>query len=238
MGLLDHLEEFRRRLFIGVGAWLLAAIGSYIFYKPILDLIRLPLDKGGKIGNVVVDDLYVPGIATAFILRIKVAIFAGIVLSAPVIFWEVFRFIAPGLRSREKKVAIPFFVASILLFLLGASIAYLILPTAINWLLGFVGQLEATPLIQFNEYVSFVTLMVLAFGVCFEVPLLLVALGAVGVVTSRWLRAKRAWAFLLAFIIGAVATPSGDPLSQTLMAAPLYLLYEVSILVIRFAFKK
>lgn len=238
MELIDHLEEFRRRVLISVGVWFLAALGAYIFYDPILDLIRLPIENGGRIGEVKVDQLYVPGIATAFVLRIKLAVVSGIILSSPVILWQIFGFVAPGLHRREKKIAIPFFLAAILLFAMGAGLAYLILPTAIEWLLGFVGQLEATPLIQFNEYVSFVTLMVLAFGLCFEVPLLIVALGAVGVVSSRQLRSKRAWAFLIAFVVGAVATPSGDPLSQTLMALPLYVLYEASILVIRFAFKK
>lgn len=238
MELLDHLEEFRRRLLIAVGVWFLFALTAYIFYEPILDLIRLPIDQGGYVGGVKVDELYVPGITTAFVLRIKLAVTAGIILSSPVILWQIFRFIAPGLHGREKRVVLPFVATAVLLFALGATIAYLILPTAIRWLLGFVGQLEATPLIHFNEYVSFVTLMVLAFGLCFELPLLIVALGAIGVVSSSTLRKRRTWAVLAAFVIGAVATPGGDPLSQTLMAVPLYLLYEGSILVIRFAFKK
>ena len=239
MGLLDHLEEFRRRILISVGTWFVFAIAAYIFFEPILALIRLPLEEGGTIGGVrVIDTLVVQGIATAFVLRIKLAVVSGIVLASPVILWQVFGFVAPGLRSREKKVAIPFFLGAILLFLMGAALAYLILPTAIRWLLGFVGQLGARPLIQFDQYVNFVTLMVLAFGLCFELPLLIVALGAVGVVSSRTLRSKRPWALLATFVIGAVATPGGDPLSQTLMAVPLYLLYEASILIVRFAFKK
>lgn len=239
MELLDHLEEFRRRLLVSIGAWLVATIVAYAFFQPILDLIRLPIEEGGTIGGIeVAEALVVQGITTAFVLRIKLAVVSGIVLASPVILWQIFGFVAPGLQRREKRIAIPFFAAAILLFVIGGTIAYLMLPTAIRWLLGFVGQLDARPLIQFDQYVSFVTTMVLAFGLSFQLPLIVVALGAIGAVSSQTLRKKRALALILAFVIGAVATPGGDPLSQSLMALPLYLLYEASIIVVRFAFKK
>lgn len=237
MGVLDHLEELRFRLVVSVIAWFLGGVLAWFLYEPIIELIRGPLENG-TIGDRPPEELYVGGIATGFILRIKVAAMAGGVFALPVILWQVFRFIAPGLKPKEKKVLVPFVLASILLFSFGATLAYLLLPAAIRFLLGFSVDASLEPLLQFGEYVNFVSLMVLGFGIAFELPLLIVALGVVGVVSSATLRRKRAWAAVAAFIIGAVATPGGDPLSQTMMAVPLYLLYEGAIIVLRYAFKK
>ncbi|MFP5224266.1 MAG: twin-arginine translocase subunit TatC [Actinomycetota bacterium] len=238
MSVVQHLEEFRRRLFYAIIAWIVLACVAYAFYDQILGLLRLPLEEGGRIGDVVVDDLYVSGIGTAFFLKIKVSAFAGLVLAWPVIFWQIWRFITPGLRKNEKRWAVGFVAASVLLFALGAFIAYVLLPVGINWLLAFAVEPGLTPLLQFNDYINFVTLMILAFGISFEFPLILVFLAAVGMIGSDTLRGKRRWAFLGMFIIAAVATPSGDPLSQIMLAVPLYLLYEGALLFIRFVLRK
>lgn len=238
MSVVQHLEEFRKRIFFAVLAWIIASVVAYALYRPILEILRIPLREGGRIGDVQVDDLYVSGIGTAFFLKLKVAAFAGIVLAWPVIFWQLWRFITPGLRKHERRWAAGFVAASVLLFALGAFISYLLLPVGINWLLSFAVEPGLTPLLQFSDYINFVSLMILAFGVSFEFPLVLVFLAAIGVVDSQMLRGKRRWAFLGMFVIAAVATPSGDPLSQTMLAVPLYLLYEGALLFIRFALKK
>lgn len=237
MTLVEHLDELRRRLIVCLVAFLLASILGYILYPRILDFLTHPLDEGGRIGGITVRDLFVPGITTAFTIRIKISVFAGVVFALPVILWQLWRFVTPGLMPREKRYAVPFVVSALGLFALGTWIAFLILPQAIGFLLGFIeGRLK--PLIQIGEYLSFVIFMVLAFGLSFQFPLLLVFLAGVGIVTSRRLRSWRRYALFGSFLVGAVATPSQDPYSMALMAAPLYVLYEVSVLVVRFGLKR
>ncbi len=150
---------------------------------------------------------------------------------------KLWRFITPGLAPREKRYAVPFVGSSLVLFALGTYFAFLILPTGIKFLLSFAsGPLK--PLIFVDQYLSFLMFMILAFGISFEFPLVLVFLAGVGIISSRQLREKRRHAIFLAFVVGAVATPSQDPYSMTAMAVPLYILYEISILVVRFALKK
>jgi sec-independent protein translocase protein TatC len=180
--------------------------------------------------------VYLGGIATGFILRLKTSAFAGLVFALPVLLYQLWRFVTPGLEPRERKFVIPFIISALALFVLGGYIAFLILPLGIHWLLGFVAP--AQPLIQLTEYMSFVFLLILAFGISFEFPLLLIALAGVGILSSRQLSSFRRGAILTAFIIAAVATPSQDPISQVVMAVPLYILYELSILVIRYGLKR
>lgn len=236
MTVLEHLDELRGRIFICLAAYFIGAIVAYIFYRPILDFLKAPLDTAGQVGGVKVDDLYVGGIATGFVLRLKVSAFAGVFLGLPVILFQFWRFITPGLEPREKRYAIPFVLASLALFAMGTTVSWLLLPVGIRWLLGFVPP--AQPLIQLTEYLSFVFLMSLGFGLSFEFPVVLVFLGALGVVSWQTLASKRRLAIVVVFVVAAIATPSGDPLTQAAMALPLYILYELSILVIRFAFKK
>jgi sec-independent protein translocase protein TatC len=237
MTVIQHLEEFRYRLIVSLLAVLVGTILAYIFYIPILNLLKHPLDEGGRIGDVRVDDLFVTGITTAFVLRVKISFFAGVVIALPVTLYQLWRFITPGLESREKRFAVPFVLSSLALFALGPWFAFLILPTGIRFLLSFAGP-PLTPLIHLSEYLSFVTLMILAFGITFEFPLVLVFLGMVGIVRSERLRSWRRYAFFISFVVAAVATPSQDPFSMLIMAGPLYVLYEISILVIRFALKR
>jgi len=236
MSVIEHLDELRFRLIVSIAAVVGGSIVAYILYPSILGILRAPLDEAGRIGDVTVTDLYLPGITTGFVLRIKVSAFAGIVFGLPVVLFQLWRFVTPGLEPQEKRYAIPFVASAVGLFALGAFVAFQIMPVGIEFLLGFVEP--AKPLIQLPEYLNFVILMILAFGISFEFPLLLVFLALAGVITSRTLATRRRLAVLMAFIVAAVATPSGDPLSQTVMALPLYILYEASILVIRFVLKR
>ena len=231
MSVIEHLEELRTRLIYIVIGLVLATVLAYIFYNPILDFLLDPvLSKR-------VPAVYVSGVVTAFVVRLKVSIFAGFVLALPMTLYQVWRFITPGLEDREKRYAIPFVLSSVGLFALGTWFAFLILPTGIRFLLAFAsGPLQ--PLIFVDQYLSFLMFMIMAFGITFEFPLLLVFLALVGVVTSQSLRKRRRHAFFIAFVVGAVATPSQDPYSMTAMAVPLYVLFEASILVIRYVMKK
>jgi sec-independent protein translocase protein TatC len=231
MSVIEHLEELRKRLIIIVVAFVLTTIVAYVFYNPILDFLLDPvLSKR-------VPAVYVSGVTTAFVVRLKVSIFAGFVLALPVVLFQLWRFITPGLESREKRYAVPFVASSLGLFALGTYFAFLILPTGIRFLLAFAsGPLQ--PLIFVDQYLSFLMFMILAFGITFEFPLVLIFLAGVGIISSQSLRKRRRHAFFFAFVVAAVATPSQDPYSMTAMAVPLYILYEASILVVRFALKK
>jgi len=236
MTVVEHLTELRHRLFVSVLAFVGGSIVAYIFYESILSLLTLPLDKGGNIAGVHVEGLSVSGITTAFLVRLKVSIFAGLMLALPVILFQVWRFITPGLEKKEKRYAIPFVAGSMGLFVVGAFVAYMTLPSALGFLLGFTKGFQ--PIIFVNEYVGFVTFMVLAFGITFELPMVLIALAGVGIITSAWMKKYRRHAVVVCFIIGAVATPSQDPYTNTLMAVPLYLLFEASYLIVRFVMRK
>lgn len=237
MTVVEHLQELRYRLVFSGIAFIIAAIVAYVLYTPILDFLTHPLDEGERIGNVAVEGLNVGGITTAFTVRLKVSVAAGVVFALPVILWHIWRFVTPGLQPTEKRYAIPFVLSALGLFALGTWMAFVVLPQAIGFLLGFAGP-PLKPLIFIDQYLSFVIFMVLAFGLSFEYPLLLIFLAAAGILTSRRLGSWRRYAFFAAFALAAVATPSGDPLSMTLMAVPLYGLYELSWLVIRFGMRK
>lgn len=241
MTVIEHLDELRYRLIISIAAVVVGAIAAYFVYRPLLELLKGPLDQAVRAGAIGKDargelDLYVTGVATGFILRIKVSAFAGLIFALPVVLFQLWRFITPGLQAREKKYAIPFVISAMALFALGAWIAFMLMPVGIKFLLGFVAP--AKPLIHLTEYMSFAFLMILAFGVSFEFPLVLVFLAGAGILSSARLRKARRLAILMAFVVGAVATPSQDPISQLVMAVPLYILYEISLLVIRFGLKR
>jgi sec-independent protein translocase protein TatC len=232
MTVIEHLEELRRRLIISVVALLVMTVVAYLVYNPIIGWLLKPvLSKKVPV-------VYVPGIVTGFLIRVKVSMFVGFLLALPVILLQVWRFVTPGLERNEKKYAVPFILSSLGLFALGTFFAFLILPTGIRWLLTFATGHGTAPLIFIDQYLSFLMFMVLAFGISFEFPLLLIFLAGVGILSSAKLRKYRRHAVLGAAVVAAVATPSQDPYSMIVMGVPLYILYEVSILVIRWAMKK
>jgi sec-independent protein translocase protein TatC len=233
MTIVEHLEELRYRLILAILFVVAATIVAWVYYPHILTFLVRPLFKADpRIRNV-----YVTSVVAGFLIRAKVSLFAGLIFALPAVLWQFWRFITPGLEPSEKRFAIPFVLCSLGLFALGGWFAFLILKPALKFLLGFnIGPIR--PLLGINQYLGFVMLMVLAFGLSFEYPLVLVFLAGVGILSSERLRRWRRYAFFLAFVVGAVATPSQDPYSMTLMAVPLYILYEITILVIRFALGK
>jgi len=225
MPLVEHLAELRRRLIISILALVGGAIVGFILYNRILSiLIRPYTEVTGKTDFVFFDPL------EAFATRLKVAAWSGAFIASPVVLWQLWRFITPGLHKNEKRYAIPFIVASILLFLLGAVVALYTFESALRFLIG-VGGDNLTPLFSASKFLSLIILMIIAFGIAFEFPVLLVCLELAGAVTSKTLRRWRRPAIVVIVAVAAVITPSQDPYSLFAMVVPMYLFYEGSILI-------
>lgn len=227
MSVVEHLSELRRRIVISLIAITLGAIVCFIFSESIIKfLITYYRDatEGEK------DQLIFLGPLDAFLTRIKIATYGGIVLALPIWLFELWRFITPGLNPNEKRYAIPFVFSSMALFALGAGVALLTLPRALEFLLD-VGGTQLQPELTADKYLGFVSLMMVAFGVAFEFPVVLVFLLLARVLTTRQLRRWRRPAALVIVVFAAVITPSQDPYSLFFMAVPMYLFYEMSIII-------
>jgi sec-independent protein translocase protein TatC len=231
MSLADHLRELRTRLFICLGAVAVAAIPAWFLYPWMLDILNEPYCAALRSVN---DDancqFLVINVLDPFTLRMRVAGYGALFLAMPVIVWQLWRFIAPGLYRRERRYALAFTVSSVVLFAMGAAVAYLTLTKAVEFLVQIGGpDLETRSGPQ--EFVRLSLFMMLAFGVGFLFPVVVVALEMVGVVTPKRLASWRRQAVLIIVIIAAAITPSGDPFSLFALAVPMYLFYEISILI-------
>jgi sec-independent protein translocase protein TatC len=219
--IIEHLEELRRRLVYVALALVVATAFSFIFTGQLLEWLKVPA------GNITL--IYLKP-TEMFITYFKVALLAGVAFSMPMIMYQVIRFIVPGLKPSEKKYLYFILPGASLLFLLGVSFAYwVLLPFALKYLLNFGGDI-ATAFISIEQYVSFVTTLLMWLGVVFELPMVIVFLAKVGVVNQKQLRGYWKYALVGSFVIAAVITPTPDPFNQTLVAVPLYLLYEVGVL--------
>ncbi len=227
MTVVEHLTELRRRLIICVIAITIAAIVVYIFS---LDIIRFLIESYQDAVDDPKKQLIFTGPLDAFATRLKVATYGGIALAFPVWLFQLWRFITPGLEPREKRYAVPFVLTSILLFSLGGFVALLTLPKALDFLLNLGGS-ELEPLLTADRYLSLVTLMVVAFGVAFEFPVVLTFLLLARVITTAQLRRWRRGTIVIIVIFAAIITPSQDPYSLLFMAGPMYLFYEICIII-------
>ena len=236
--LLDHLIELRTRLVRAVVALSLAFAVCLYFAEDIFEILVRPLAAAFPTGEgrLIYTKLY-----EAFFVEIKVALFAAFFISFPVIANQLWAFVAPGLYAREKKAFLPFIVATPVLFTMGASLAYfVVMPTAFKWFLGFEGvsaglQQEALP--AMGDYLDLVMRFILAFGISFLLPVLLLLLNRAGLVTRAQLAGARRYVIVAVFIVGAIITPP-DVISQLLLAIPLWLLFEGSLVIMRFSEKK
>jgi len=230
---LSHLEELRKRLVvcaIGVGAGFVIA---YIFAERLFQLLVAPLKAVMPEG----DQLIFTNLPEMFFAYIKVAFIAGIMAAAPLIFYQLWMFIAPGLYRKEKKMAIPFVISSTILFVGGALFGYFVVfPFGFKFFIGFSNEyIKALPSVK--QYFSFSMKLLFAFGVVFELPVIIFFLSKMGIVTPQFLSQKRKYAILLTFVLAAILTPP-DVITQCMMAGPLIVLYEIGILVSRIAQKK
>ena len=229
MPLLDHLIELRSRLLWSFLALAIAFGVSIYFARPIFAFLVQPLLASGQ------DKLIYTAIFEAFFVEIKVAFFAAAFFSFPVFATQLWRFVAPGLYAKEKRAFLPFLLATPILFTIGAAMAYyLAIPVALNYLLGFggnVGGVEQQALPGVDNYLNFVMKFIFGFGISFLLPVLLMLLEKAGIITLAQLKGGRRYAIVGAFAIAAVLTPP-DVVSQLLLAIPLCILYELAIIAI------
>ena len=226
MSFLEHLGELRVRIVRALTALLIGTVIALPFSQYIVDWLAKPVTKLNY-------TLVFTAPAEAFWVQMKVAIIVGLFLSAPGILWQVWAFVAPGLHEQEKKYAAPFVIIGSLMFIAGGAFSlFVVTPYAIQFLLSYARD-TLQPMITLENHIDFLLKFTLAFGLVFELPLIITLLARMGVVTSKQLARNRKYAILGAFIAGAVLTPTPDAFNQTLMAGPLILLYEVGIICAR-----
>ena len=232
MTVVEHLGELRTRLILSLAVFFLLSAGAFFFYNPILEFFRRPLcEMPPELLGPQGCDLVFIRVIGGFLFRLKVTALVGLMLAAPVWLYQIFAFVTPGLTAREKRYAIPFILSSVTLFVIGAALAYLSMPTGLRILVEIAGE-GLVPLLGAEEYLSFVGLMLLGFGLMFEVPLILLFLGLAGVLTVAQLRRQRKAAFVIIVALAAIVTPSQDPYTMLVLALPIYGLYELTILVL------
>lgn len=224
MSLVDHLTELRNRIIWSFLAVLVGAVIGFLASESVIAFLKSPLPTNKPLVYLSIGD--------PFAIRIQISIIIGIILAMPVILWQLWRFIAPGLTAAERRSILPWIPAALTFFALGVGVAYIILPFAAIFLLSFqTPDLQA--LLTAREYFNFVSTLFLAFGLLMEFPILLVGLSRVGIVTSDRLRRSRRVIILGIAIFSAVATPGGDLVSPTVLGICLYVLFEGTIVVIR-----
>ncbi len=231
MPLTAHLEELRWRLVWVLSAVGIAFIGCYNYSEILFEflarpLLSLPQTDGS--GNPV--HMIGTGLVEAFFTKLKVSLIAGFFLASPVVFYQIWRFVAPGLYEKEKHYVIPFVIFGTVFFITGAGFCYaLVLPVGYRFFIEQYATIGVSPEIRIGEYLTFTSRMLLAFGVTFELPVVTFFLARVGVVTHQMMIGSLRYAILVIFIVAAVLTPTPDAASQMLMAGPLLILYILSI---------
>jgi sec-independent protein translocase protein TatC len=238
MSMMGHLGELRDRLIVSGLAFVVLSIVAFVFYEPILELFKDPLcevppDLLGDQGC----ELTFFNATGGFNFRLKLTALVGLAAASPVWMYEIYAFVTPALTPKEKRYTIPFLVTAVTLFALGVVIAYYAMPTGLRFLLAIGGE-GLNPLLGAEEYLNFVGFMLLGFAVAFELPLILFFLGLAGAVTIEQLKKQRRVALVAIVAIAALVTPSQDPYTLLLLAAPLYLLYEATIIVLRVVKRK
>lgn len=230
MPLTSHLEELRRKLIIAGVSWLVAFLACYSFAEPLFDLIATPvraaLPKGTSLVFITATE--------PFFTYLKIGALAGLLVSMPVIFWQIWSFVAPGLYQHEKRYIFPFVLASTLCFATGAFFGYqYVFPMAFKVLIEFgTGSGELNAMLSMGSYLSLSSKLLLAFGLVFELPVVIFFLARMGIIDHKMLARNRKFALLAAFLTGAILTPP-DVFSQTALAVPFIVLYEIGIIVAR-----
>ncbi len=234
MSFMEHLEELRRRLIRCVIAIVLGSVVAFFFREQILRFLLLPLPAEAVSLNVsgVHYPLAVTGVGEPFTVFLKLSVAVGIGASVPVLLYELWAFVTPGLTVRERHWAGPFLLMGLLLFVVGMTLGFMTLRFPIRWLIAF-GKQDFLELVSADNYFTFVAFFLLAFGIVFELPLILTFLAQMGLLSSERLRRKRVGAWVLLWILSTFLTPGTDPYSPIILGSAMTLLYEGSILMIR-----
>lgn len=220
MTLVDHLSELRRRIAISIVSIGLGAVLGFILAEPIIKLLLTPLPDG---------EVVFLTVGGGFFVYLRVALIVGALLALPVVLYQVWAFIAPGLLPEERKAALPWIPMTVVFFLMGTAVAWVTLPYAVDFLLGFQIEGSLTALPSAEAYFSFVTIMFLVFGLVMQFPIVLIFLDRLGILNVDQLRQMRRYVLLGVVIFAVVVTPGGDPISPIVLSATMYVLYEFTI---------
>ncbi|MBP2639770.1 MAG: Sec-independent protein translocase, TatC subunit [Firmicutes bacterium] len=227
MSLVDHLQELRKRLIIMIIAVAVGSTACYFYSAELVHFITAPAGK-----------LYYMNPAEAFFSYLKVSFFAGFLLALPVVLYQVWAFIVPALTLKERTATTILVPTSVLLFFVGLIFSYyLVLPAGIKFFMGFATD-DLQPMFSLGQYLSFVISFLVPFGFIFELPLFILVLAKIGIISSKMLVAKRKIVLVMTFVIGAVISPTPDVFSQTMIAVPMLVLYEISILIVKYLLRK
>jgi sec-independent protein translocase protein TatC len=235
MPVMDHLRELRRRIIIMVIIVAAGAVVAWFFYDQLLDFLKKPYCavpakyRYSTAADPKVCQLVYPGVLDGFTSRLKIVVIAGIVGTGPLWLYQIWAFITPGLRKNERKYTVWFILSSSLLFIAGMALAFTVLYRGLKAVLELAGSGTAA-LLTINEYISFVTLMLIIFGCAFELPLIVIMANLAGALPSKLLRKTQRIAIFLIFVFAAVTTPSTDPFTMCAMAVPMVVLYELAVL--------
>jgi sec-independent protein translocase protein TatC len=233
MTLVEHLTELRRRLVICVLAVAIGMIIGFIAYDWVIDILLNPYKqvvRQDPSSSAIGENLLATDPLEGFSVRMKTSTYAGIGLAMPVILWQIWKFVTPGLYEHEKRYAVPFVASALSLFVLGAGLAYYTLPRAIDFLVDIGGD-DLVTAYSPGKYFQLITYMMLAFGIGFEFPIVLVFLQMAGILQTDTLRRGRRFAIVGILVLVAVITPSGDPISMLMLSVPMVVFYEIAILI-------
>ena len=224
MSLLEHLEELRRRIIVVAVAILLGGIAGFYLADPIIVALRSPLPEGAE--------LIATTVAEQFGVRIQVALMTGLALAMPIILFEIWAFVTPGLTRSERRLVWPLLFAAIVLFIAGLALGYLLIPVAINFLLDF-SLPDVQALLTVADYISFVTTMLLAFGLALQFPVILYVLARLGILSYAFLSRRRRFVALLIVLFAIVITPGDIVIGSATLAVVMYGLFEATLQLIR-----
>lgn len=233
MPLIEHIREFRNRFLKSLLAISLFSVIGWLYYQKIITQLVKPfcdLNSVAEVGKSYCGDLYINGLIGPFNLHIKVAFISGAILSAPIWLYQIWAFITPALHKREKRIAIFFVSTASPLFMAGSFCAYLLLPHAVHVLLGFTPK-DLGNLIRFDDYLDFVLRLILLFGIAFVLPVFLLLLNLIGLISGSTILKPWRFAIFIIFLFTAAFTPTPDPITMTILAVPICILYFASGLI-------
>ncbi|MGA8667775.1 MAG: twin-arginine translocase subunit TatC [Candidatus Dormiibacterota bacterium] len=239
MTIVQHLEELRRVLIWVMAAWIVGTAVAFIFNGFFLSLLLQPLRTVLHNSHSIIpgDRAIILNPTEGITIPLKISAVVGVILALPIILWQTWNFVSPGLRPKERKFVGPFIASALLLFAGGAVFAYFVMPLGLNFLANFLSG-NAVYFPDLNNYIGFFLIIIFIFGITFEIPVVLILLGLLGFVSSKKLKSWRKVAYVVIIIAALVITPGADPFTPTLLTIPLLLLYEASIIVLQRIFRR